>query len=93
MPERRAYPELEAVQPRFAALIDAYHAIDQVCAEGEDACHTRREVVLTPIPRLIDAACRPSPRPETLPNHVAGPRSQAKVHVSASRDPTGAICL
>lgn len=71
-PQRALYPLDEAIDPWLKILLDAYYQTDLgvhegvarvtgkgnqlACAPGEDAFHTRRQNVLTPIRSYKDMA-------------------------------------
>jgi Fe-S-cluster containining protein len=45
-----------AVHPMRPMACRQFNVFDRVCAEGEDAFHTRRGDVMTPLPRFADQA-------------------------------------
>lgn len=45
-----------SVHPLRPMACRQFNVFDRICAEGEDAYHTRRQDVMVPIPRFADAA-------------------------------------
>ncbi|NOZ76269.1 MAG: YkgJ family cysteine cluster protein [Euryarchaeota archaeon] len=65
--------DLCAIHPMRPMACRQFNVFGRVCEEGEDAYHTRREDVLTPIPKYMDMAFN-----AMLPFHGAKNRAQRR---------------